>query len=88
MDCCRFYTQYYISRYIYNCEEGCIPFIAITSEINDHNLPRYILSGHWLLEPFLPCYESPQKSSLHIVTVRNDDGLLLEQTILSQHDQK
>jgi hypothetical protein len=87
MDCCRFYTQYYISYSIYKCEIEYSPYITITSETNDHNLPLFDTPGYWSLEPLLPCYESPQKSSLYVKTLPNEDGLSLDQTIWNQHGQ-
>jgi hypothetical protein len=87
MDCCRICTQYYISHYIYRHEQLLIPYISITSEINHHNLPHSHIPGYWLLKPHLQHDESPQKSSRYLVTLPNEDGWSLDQTIWSQHGQ-
>jgi hypothetical protein len=88
MDYCRICTQHYTSRYIHRRKQLLIPYIAITSEINYQNLPKPdIISDYWLVKPLLPCYESPQKSSQCLVTLPNEDGWSLDQTIWSQHGQ-
>jgi hypothetical protein len=88
MDCCRVYTQHYISRYIYRGKQIQIPYIAITSEIDQHNLLPFHASDDWLLRLLLPCYESPQKSSLYVETLLRWSFCLLNQKIWSRHDQK
>jgi hypothetical protein len=85
---CRICTQHYISCHILKHETGHRVYIAITSEINPCNLPQSHISGYdFSIQPLLPCYKSPQKSSLHVVTVRNGNELI-DQKISIQHDQE
>jgi hypothetical protein len=98
MNYCRICTQHNISRYVFNGEQIRISYIAITSETDhhppitseiDHHPPitPSCMSGYCLLKPHLQHDESPQKSSWYLVTLPNDDGLSLDQTIWSQHGQ-
>jgi hypothetical protein len=87
MDYCRICTQHYISHYICRHGQIYIPYIAISSEINPHNLSHYLISDDWLVKPLLQCYESPQKSSWFIVTFLKENESM-GQVIWSQHDQK